>query len=132
MASPKMQEAAVSGGFRIPVLAKFSSASSEISWNVLLSLEPMALTLAMITTEMPAAMRPYSIAVAPVSSLRNATSFDMWSLQVHLCSAETSVTPLNGTFLCCSNSQESVYRALGKRPGQARAHRPKETKKKPL
>src|SRR6185369_8941023 len=59
---------------------------SEIVWNVLLSFEPMALTLAMITTEMPAAMRPYSIAVAPVSSLKNATSFDMWSLQVHLCS----------------------------------------------
>jgi hypothetical protein len=54
----------------------------------------MALTLAMITTEIPAAMRPYSIAVAPVSSLRNATSVDMWSLQVHLCSADTKPDPL--------------------------------------
>jgi hypothetical protein len=39
---------------------------SEINWNVALRLEPMALTLAMITTEIPAAIRPYSIAVAPV------------------------------------------------------------------
>jgi hypothetical protein len=38
--------------------------------NVELSLVPMPFTAAMITTEMPAAIRPYSMAVAAVSSLR--------------------------------------------------------------
>ena len=33
--------------------------------NVAFSLVPMPLTAAMITTEMPAAIRPYSMAVAP-------------------------------------------------------------------
>ena len=33
--------------------------------NLPLSVVPIELTAAMITTEMPAAMRPYSIAVAP-------------------------------------------------------------------
>jgi hypothetical protein len=41
-----------------------------LSWvetlvNLVLSVVPIALTVAMITTEMPAAIRPYSIAVAP-------------------------------------------------------------------
>ena len=40
-------------------------------------IEPIAFTVAMITTEMPAAMRPYSIAVAPDSFFRNATTLDM-------------------------------------------------------
>jgi hypothetical protein len=31
----------------------------------------------MITTEMSAAIRPYSMAVAPLSSLRNAKNFDI-------------------------------------------------------
>ncbi len=34
--------------------------------NVLLSVVPNPLTTAMIATEMPAAIKPYSIAVAPV------------------------------------------------------------------
>src|SRR5712691_1328068 len=38
--------------------------------KVLFSLVPSALTLTMMTTEMPAAMSPYSIAVAPDSSFR--------------------------------------------------------------
>ena len=37
--------------------------------NLPLSVLPIALTVAMITTEMPAAIRPYSIAVAPDSVL---------------------------------------------------------------
>jgi len=37
----------------------------EIVSNLELRLVPIALTLAMITIEMPAAIRPYSIAVAP-------------------------------------------------------------------
>jgi hypothetical protein len=39
--------------------------------KVVLSLVPMPLTAAMITTEFRAAMRPYSMAVAPLSSLAN-------------------------------------------------------------
>ena len=42
-------------------------------------LVPRAWTVAMIATAMPAAMRPYSIAVAPVSSARKRiTSVVMW------------------------------------------------------
>ena len=45
--------------------------------KVVLSAEPTESTEATITIEMPAAMRPYSIAVAPDSSLRNAKTFDI-------------------------------------------------------
>src|SRR5205823_12165761 len=38
--------------------------------NVFFNWPPSVLTVAMIATEMPAAMRPYSIAVAPLSSRR--------------------------------------------------------------
>ncbi len=43
----------------------------ETEENVELSLVPRHFTTAMIATEMPAAIRPYSIAAAPNSSLRN-------------------------------------------------------------
>ena len=33
--------------------------------NLVFSVEPIVLTIAMMATEMPAAIRPYSIAVAP-------------------------------------------------------------------
>ena len=42
-----------------------------------MSVLPIVLTVAIITTEMPAAMRPYSIAVAPDSSFRNAKNLDV-------------------------------------------------------
>jgi len=42
--------------------------------KVVFRLDPRLWTTAMIATEMPAAMRPYSIAVAPDSSLRNLRS----------------------------------------------------------
>jgi hypothetical protein len=44
----------------------------EIDVNLVLGLVPIPLTTAMMATEMPAAMRPYSMAVAPDSSRRNA------------------------------------------------------------
>jgi hypothetical protein len=50
--------------------------------NLVLRVEPIALTVAMITTEIPAAINPYSIAVAPDSSLRNAKTFDICRLIV--------------------------------------------------
>jgi hypothetical protein len=43
-----------------------------IEVNLVLSLVPSPLTTAMIASEMPAAIRPYSMAVAPDSSARNA------------------------------------------------------------
>jgi len=46
----------------------------EIDENVVLSLVPTPLTVVMITTAMPAALRPCSIAVAAVSSFRNSLS----------------------------------------------------------
>jgi hypothetical protein len=43
----------------------------EIDPKVVLSLVPMPLTVVIMTIEMPAAMSPYSIAVAAFSSFRN-------------------------------------------------------------
>jgi len=54
----------------------------EMLLNLVFNVVPMELTVAMITTEMPAAMRPYSIAVAPDSSFRNAKTLDIDSLRV--------------------------------------------------
>jgi hypothetical protein len=71
-------EAAVAGGFaQIGV-----DPAGYLSWvetllKVLVSWVPRPLTTAMIATEMPAAIRPYSIAVAPESFFKNATNFDM-------------------------------------------------------
>src|SRR5450830_1164069 len=42
-----------------------------------LSCVPRPLTTAIIATEMPAAIRPYSIAVVPDSFFRNATNLDI-------------------------------------------------------
>jgi hypothetical protein len=39
--------------------------------NFVLSVEPRPFTTAMIAIEIPAAIRPYSMAVAPDSSLKN-------------------------------------------------------------
>jgi hypothetical protein len=47
----------------------------EIDPNVVLRLVPTPFTAAMIATAMPDAMRPYSMAVAPESSFRNAANF---------------------------------------------------------
>ena len=40
----------------------------ETCWNAVLSFEPRPCTTAMMATEIPAAIRPYSMAVAPDSS----------------------------------------------------------------
>jgi len=48
-----------------------------MNWNFALRVDPIALTLEMITTEIPAAIKPYSIAVAPDSSFRNEKNFDI-------------------------------------------------------
>ena len=50
--------------------------------NVVFSWVPTDCTAAMMTTEMPAAMRPYSIAVAPDSSLRNATKLGLKTVKL--------------------------------------------------
>ena len=42
-----------------------------IEVNLLLSLEPMPFTTLMIASEIPAAIKPYSMAVAPLSSRKN-------------------------------------------------------------
>src|SRR5215467_209522 len=59
--------------------------------NVFLSWPPRVFTVAMIATEMPAAMRPYSMAVAPLSSRRKRLNTDMLLSQGYRrSSAETS------------------------------------------
>ena len=55
----------------------------ETDEKVVFKLVPRAWTVAMIATAMPAAMRPYSMAVAPVSSARKRiTSVVMWMSSV--------------------------------------------------
>jgi hypothetical protein len=49
----------------------------EMLEKVVLSLVPMPFTTAMIATEMPAAMRPYSMAVAPDSSFKKRMILDI-------------------------------------------------------
>jgi hypothetical protein len=46
-----------------------------IEVNLVLSLVPSPFTIAMIASEMPAAIRPYSMAVAPDWSARNLRMF---------------------------------------------------------
>ena len=58
----------------LPLKAVYFTAV-EIDPNVPLRLVPTPFTTLIIATEMPAAIRPYSIAVAPDSSARNARSF---------------------------------------------------------
>ena len=45
--------------------------AEEIDVNVALSLVPRPVTTGIMATAMPVAIRPYSIAVAPLSSFRN-------------------------------------------------------------
>src|SRR5204862_316860 len=53
----------------------FTAAATAL--KVAVRLVPTSFTAVMITTEMRAAIRPYSIAVAPLSSRRNAKIFDI-------------------------------------------------------
>src|SRR2546430_11680392 len=56
----------------------------EMNWNLVLRVVPMPLTATMITTEIPAAIRPYSMAVAPDSSFtKRATRFFIRSHSMH-------------------------------------------------
>src|SRR6266436_1233911 len=50
--------------------------------KVMFSLEPRPATTVMMATEMPAAIRPYSMAVAPLSSLANFASSVMFTSPV--------------------------------------------------
>lgn len=52
----------------------------DIDEKVPLSLVPTPLTMLIIAIEMPAAMRPYSMAVAAVSSLRKARNLCSMSI----------------------------------------------------
>ena len=55
----------------------------ETDEKVVFKLVPRAWTVAMIATAMPAAMRPYSMAVAPVSSAKKRiTSVVIWMSSV--------------------------------------------------
>src|SRR5215472_18047289 len=58
-----------------PLGAYFSAVDTLV--KVVVKAVPVACTAAMIAMEMPAAIRPYSMAVAPDSSLQNARKRDM-------------------------------------------------------
>jgi hypothetical protein len=68
----------ISDGTAAAALCYFSAVWTEV--KVVTRLDPTPVTTAMIATEMPAAMRPYSMAVAPDSSRRKRVSFDMFEL----------------------------------------------------
>jgi hypothetical protein len=55
------------GGVYLPAVAS----CDDIFVKVVFSWEPSEFTTVMITTEIPAAIKPYSMAVAPDSSRRN-------------------------------------------------------------
>jgi hypothetical protein len=57
------------------VAGYFNAVETDV--KVVFRLLPVLWTATMIATEMPAAMRPYSIAVAPDSSRKKERSFDM-------------------------------------------------------
>jgi hypothetical protein len=67
------------GFFYVAVRAYFNDVL--IDANLVLSFEPIPLTTAIIASEMPAAMRPYSMAVAAVSSARNSLTIFMAALR---------------------------------------------------
>jgi hypothetical protein len=73
------KEAAGDGGFfrSSPTWRVCYLSWVEILVNLASRLVPIALTVAMITTEMPAAIKPYSMAVAPDSSFRNEKTLDI-------------------------------------------------------
>jgi hypothetical protein len=75
--SPEMKKPpdAAASTFRHYDCAYFSWV--EMLVNLVFRLVPIVLTTAMMATEMPAAIRPYSMAVAPDSFLRNATILDI-------------------------------------------------------
>jgi hypothetical protein len=60
-------------GWMAPEVAYLRADETEV--NVVLSLAPRPFVTAMMATAIPAAMRPYSIAVAADSSLRKALRF---------------------------------------------------------
>ena len=53
-----------------------------MDWSFAFKVEPIWLTVLMITTEMPAAIRLYSIAVAPDSSFKKEKILDICILHV--------------------------------------------------
>src|SRR5262249_12369915 len=58
--------------------------AAAIALKVTTRLVPTSFTAVMITTAMSAAIRPYSMAVAPLSSRRNAKNFDMECLPIRV------------------------------------------------
>jgi hypothetical protein len=62
-------------GVRRFAAAYFIAVDTEV--KVVFKLVPRAVTAVMIATEMPAAMRPYSMAVAPDWSRKKRTIFDI-------------------------------------------------------
>ena len=74
---------AEAGGFRLRNGNTNYFKEVETVEKVEFKLVPRAWTVAMIATAMPAAMRPYSIAVAPASSVKKRiTSVVMWMSSV--------------------------------------------------
>jgi hypothetical protein len=82
----------------------------EMLLNFVFKVEPIELTVAMITTEIPAAIKPYSMAVAPDSFLRNARTRDMLTNSLSLCVRDRSVASIKGPLLC---DQKSLDRPSG-------------------
>ena len=80
----------------------------ETVLKVLLRVEPTALTLAIITIEIPAAIKQYSIAVAPDSSFKNARALNIRDLYARWTGGSTQSTDeadVTGGFDCPSHME---------------------------
>jgi hypothetical protein len=62
--------------------------------NVLLRLDPTLDTATMIATEMTAAIKPYSMAVAPLSSWKTSEEEESWRALSRMCPHATYFLPI--------------------------------------
>src|SRR5436309_909679 len=90
-----------------PSLVHFNAVCTDV--NVVLREEPSPVTATMIAIEMPAAIRPYSIAVAPDSfRQRNDMNCDMESSLTVAHHGSTEV-PLHLPFLLATSREYKVF-----------------------
>jgi len=96
-----------------------SKNSDYLSWSetllkLVFSLVPIVFTTAMIATEIPAAIRPYSIAVAPDSFFRKERIFDMRRAPLGLTFTERLCHPEMKGFLAATLKPEGMTAAQGR------------------
>ena len=81
----------------------------EIDANTVLRFEPKRFTTAMMVRAMPEAMRPYSMAVAPDSSFRNALNFRRISQAPRPTGARLAPAGGSGAVYCVESQITVIY-----------------------